>query len=308
MQIISELAKLGFTDATQIGAGGYGTIYAVQWMKYPGKTYVAKIIYKENDRATKSFNSEHKALRHLFDDNIINYYHSYNMEKYYILIYEFCPHHTLIEYVSQRGSLSTSEFRIVIMQIIKAIQKCHHAKIAHRDIKPGNIFIDENNRMKLADFGLAEELEAGEMAKDYVGTKSFMAPEIFNKRPYDPFKADIWALGVTCFYMVTGKLPFVGDYYYPVEFHIKNKDAILPLGISSDVYSFIMPMLRKNPMERPSIDEIIIHPFLEGSCLPSLLYRNKTTPVFQINKKKLTVSRQIVSRSIKYLHPLLIKA
>lgn len=303
MEIIEELSKLGFQEAKRIGNGGYGTIYTVEWDKYEKKTFVAKVIYKVNEKSKISFESEKNTLEYLFDDNIIKLYQSIEKETFYLLIYEFCSNKTLHDLVLSKNKLNKDEFKIIAKQIIKAIHKCHQKNIVHRDIKPGNIFIDENNRMKLGDFGLSKIISKGNLINNYAGSLNFMAPEIFLKTPYDPYKADIWALGITFYFMITGNFPFLSDYYHNVDFAIKHQDVIFPFGLSNKIMTLIKQMLNKDPSKRPTIDQILQNVLFQNSSLPPL-FRNKSDPIIHLNKKKLAISNVLVSKSIKYLNPL----
>lgn len=109
---------------------------------------------------------------------------------------------TLLEYVQQHGPLSESEARVVMMQLLEAIKRCHDLGILHRDIKLDNImFRTSNNQLNdvaLIDFGLSRFVNPGGFANTHVGTDEYMAPEIVDDEAYTG-KADIWSLGVVLY-------------------------------------------------------------------------------------------------------------
>ena len=95
----------------------------------------------------------------------------------------------------------------IIYKIADAVSLVHSKGIAHRDIKLANILMKENYAIKLADFGFARETDSSLYMKTYCGSPITMAPEIMLSKPYDK-KVDIWSLGVICFQLIYGKLPF----------------------------------------------------------------------------------------------------
>ena len=98
--------------------------------------------------------------------------------------------------------------RKIFKQVYSAISYLHEHSIAHRDIKSENILLDRNYNAKLIDFGLAVQYTKGEKLWGYCGSPSYLAPEMINRKGYDPEMVDVWCLGVTLYVMITGSLPF----------------------------------------------------------------------------------------------------
>ena len=113
-----------------------------------------------------------------------------------------------IEFNRQIGRLDHKKFIYYSKQILEALSFCHSKKIAHRDIKPDNIFLDKHDRIKLADFGLAKHFDKNIKSTEHCGSVMYCSPEIVKDESFDPFSADIYALGMTFFFMITGKHPF----------------------------------------------------------------------------------------------------
>lgn len=148
---------------------------------------------------------EYNTLISLIHPNIIRLYDAFEEESAQYLVMEYCP----IGSIKQKGKLTYEQFVYYSKQILEAVSYCHSLNIAHRDIKPENIFIDQNNNIRLADFGIAKHFDyLGDKSEQKCGSLKFFSPEMFQLTEICPFKADIWALGVTFFCMATGEYPF----------------------------------------------------------------------------------------------------
>ena len=117
---------------------------------------------------------------------------------------DYCSNGT----IKDKGILSYEKFVYYAKQILEAIAFCHSNNIAHRDIKPENIFLDQYDHAKLADFGMAKRFNLEGKSNEKCGSLMFIPPEMFQYQEICPFKADIWSLGITFFYMATGSYPF----------------------------------------------------------------------------------------------------
>jgi len=128
---------------------------------------------------------------------------------------EYCPNGSMYDHIAKNGPLPEQVAQFFFKQLVSAVKFLHDQNIAHWDIKPGNIFFDEFFNVKLGDFGWALKLKG----KNYgvtkcFGTKSYMAPEVFRaseKAPFSPFWADVYALGATLYFMLTGKTQQLTD-------------------------------------------------------------------------------------------------
>ena len=144
------------------------------------------------------------------------------------------------------------------MQVVKGLHYAHEQRIVHRDIKTGNIFFTKSNTIKIMDFGLAKMLEEVRRASTVVGgTPYYMAPEQSLGEAVDP-RADLYALGVTFFELLTGKVPFAeGD----VAFHHRHTPAPDPrdrvAGIPDAFAELVLEMMAKEPDARPATAAVI---------------------------------------------------
>ena len=146
----------------------------------------------------------------------------------------------------------------IVLELAEALHHLHSQRIIHRDIKIVNVFLDENNNIKLGDLGVARALDGEEeLAQSRVGTPLYLAPELIRRHAYD-YKADVWALGVLAYHMAALKGPFCGDNIYALGYSILNDTPpALPGVYSKPLTRLIMSMLEKAPDRRPSVDEIV---------------------------------------------------
>ena len=204
--VIKTLSDNGYEFVRTLGHGTFSTVHLVRSVKYSTE-FVAKVSVLEGEFLPEQ-ESEIKALMRLSHPNIISLYSYFYDANYFYLILEYCPGGCLCEVLRKNGGLSPIQWRSYMYQIIQALKHCHEKGIAHRDLKPANILVDSYGRAKLADFGLAHMFSKGESSRGKRGSRAFLAPEILTASQFDPFIADVWALGVTMFCMAVGKIPW----------------------------------------------------------------------------------------------------
>ena len=188
---------------------GEGSTSNVYLCSYNTKKYAIKLL-KDILIAHSSFIQETKSLNEISHPNITNIIRSgiskiYSNDKIidnpYILL-ELAEKGELFNYIFYpKKGFSEAESRFIFKQILFAIKACHEKNIAHLDIKTENIMLDSNCKIKLADFGLSRITEdKNSLVNSFFGTETFLAPEVvaIPKKAYEPFKADIFSLGVSC--------------------------------------------------------------------------------------------------------------
>lgn len=192
------LLKYGYEYKKSLGEGGFGSVFLCHSRKFNQHFAVKRAV---KHRLTKN---EFDTLVSLNHPNIIKIYDAFEDEHAQYLVMEYCKNGTILS----KGKLTHDQFLYYSKQILDAIAYCHSNKIAHRDIKPENILLDQYENVKLADFGMAKYFEYDSLSDEKCGTIKYFAPEMFLCNEICPYKADIWALGVTFFVMATGKFPF----------------------------------------------------------------------------------------------------
>ena len=266
-EAIEVLEMNGYKVITKMGKGGFGKCYRVKNMKNKNyeTTFVCKIT---NDKG--SFERELNILKCADNVNIVrcyDYFEDSYFHKYYYLILEDCSHGNLLERIKHRGKLGYQNFVSYGFQLSQALAFLHNHCVCHFDIKPSNVFLTEYDTIKLGDFGLSQMCEPGKLVNYYEGTKYFTAPEVLDRKSYDPFKADIYSLGVTLYCMISGKLPFSD--YDDFEDFLKSGEVELYQEFSQEITNFLRKCISLAPSSRPTIQEVL--KFFETIATPSPL-------------------------------------
>lgn len=270
-QIKSFLSSHGYEFLELIGRGSFAEVYLCQSKKYYDKFAVKRVLNQ-----TEQMQAESEALICLDHPYIIKLYEVFNDDISQYLVMEYCPNSTL----KKKGKLDYERFLYYSKQILEALSYCHSKNIAHRDIKPENIFLDKYNRIKLADFGLAKRFDHESISSENCGSLMYCSPEIVTKQPFSPFKADVWALGVTFYFMATGSYPFP---------HHSQKELIKVISLGSIDYSnvninhkiksLIQKMTAKIPNSRPDLKELLSLP-IYNECVTSSLFKTDSVSCF----------------------------
>ena len=208
--IEADLKQHGYVIKEAIGKGGFAECYKVYSQKYKQDFAVKVITLKEEKKElmTRSFKSEYDALTTLSHPNVVQVYDSLYSQNHIYLILEYCSKGDLQSYIKKNGPLNKTTLYQYIYSIVDALAYLESKNFSHNDIKPSNILIDSYGRPKLADFGLSKKVDHNSLSEDYTGTLLFLAPEILNRKSYNPLKADIWSFGIMLYYLTTNTFPF----------------------------------------------------------------------------------------------------
>jgi serine/threonine protein kinase/Tfp pilus assembly protein PilF len=263
----------------ELGRGGMGVVYKAEDTRLK-RTVALKFLPPELTRdpeAKARFIREAQAASSLDHPNICTIYEINETEDGRLFIVMACYEGQILKDVlthtphfPPRGRpkggippLSIDQIISITTQIAQGLAKAHEEGIIHRDIKPANIFITKDGIVKILDFGLAKLAGQAQVTKDAstLGTVAYMSPGQLSGKEIDQ-RTDIWSLGVVMYEMLTGKLPFKGDYEQAVIYSILNDEPESALNIKSDLpvelNRIIKKALEKNPQQRyQNIDEII---------------------------------------------------
>lgn len=274
-ELIEETLSLHGYEYTQfLGKGGFSSVYLCQSPKY--HQYFAV----KRSKIHRLTEDEYNFLVTLNHPNIIRLYDSFHDEFAQYLVMEYCPNGTMKE----NGNLPYDKFVYYSKQVLEAIAFCHSNNVAHRDIKPDNIFLDRYNHVKLADFGMAKCFNINTKSSEKCGSLLYLSPEMLQNREICPFKADIWALGITFFYMATGQYPF------PHSNTEELKQMIYIGAIDFDQYELhpkvrylLGKMLIKDHNNRPNARKLLELPIFQSvnSPAPNKGGNNKCISVFR---------------------------
>ncbi len=224
-----------------IGVGGMAVVYkAID--NIDNKTVAVKILkdeHKANDEFRRRFKNESKAIAVLSHQNIVKVYDVSFGETVQYIVMEYIEGITLKQYIQKRGVLDWREAVIFTAQILKALQHAHERGVIHRDIKPQNIMLLNDNRtIKVADFGIARfnNMSDTKTISDgaAIGSVHYISPEQAKGEVVDN-KTDIYSVGVLLYEMITGQLPFQSDSAVSVALMQLQKDAVLPRKINPGI-------------------------------------------------------------------------
>jgi len=267
----------GYALGKQLGQGAYAVVKAAIQKKTSKKVAVKvyekyKLIDPQRKRGVRR---EVSILSKLDHENIIKLLEKIDTEKTLNLIMEFVEGISLHDYLKTKPSrkMSENEAKNLLRQITTALCHCHSKAIAHRDIKLENILIERKTmRVKLIDFGFSTCMPNEKKMKIFCGTPSYMAPEIVMKTEYTGPPADVWAVGVLMFTILTGHFPFKGFNDRDLYKKIMKGRFDVPDHLSYGARNLINKILRVDAKHRPTMHDILNDPWMVSTSESSLLF------------------------------------
>ena len=240
-----------------IGEGGMANVYLAYDIILERKVAV-KILrgdLAEDEKFVRRFQREAISASSLNHPNIVEVYDVGEDNGKYFIVMEYVEGKTLKQLIKKRGALTLAEVVDIMLQLTSAIAHAHNSYIIHRDIKPQNVIILEDGRVKIMDFGIAAQLNSGELTQtnSVMGTVYYLPPEQANGNATTT-KSDIYSLGILMYELVVGKVPFRGD--SPVEVAIKQMKESIPDIVSynpdipQSIENIILKAAAKNPKNR----------------------------------------------------------
>jgi|SRR5579871_5665675 len=210
--------------------------------------------------ARKGAMREIKALRKLQEHaNIVKLHAVLQFSDVMLLVMEYAHGSTLKDIMSSVGALSEDVARPIFWQIGSAIAYCHTKLIAHHDIKPANIVVDETNvKVKILDFGLCiRGIKAGKKCRNGSGTPYYSSLQVLEGKRYDPYLADVWSFGVILYETLTGEMPWWAEDYDDLVDSISTTNPKLPKTLSGKIECLITNILCKDPAKRFNMAKVL---------------------------------------------------
>ena len=196
----------------KIGTGGMADVYKAKDHKL-NRFVAVKVLkpeFREDTTFIRKFRSEAQAAAVLTHPNIVNVFDVGDDNGVYYIVMELIEGITLKEYISKKGKLSVKEATSIAIQVSMGLEAAHSHGIVHRDVKPQNIIISMDGKVKVTDFGIARAASSNTISSNVMGSVHYSSPEQV-RGGYSDEKSDIYSLGITLYEMVTGKVPFDGD-------------------------------------------------------------------------------------------------
>lgn len=293
---IDEIPQTLFTNIQEVGSGAFSDIFSA--IHIPTNTKVAlKVSLKcRNEKELKLFKQEIAINRSLHHPFICKYFTDIETEHLKIIVMELIEGVSLLNYVNKMHGLPLQESLNLFTELVIALEYLHNeVRVSHRDLKFENIMIDKYNHIRLIDFGFSSD---NSIMSTCCGSIPYCAPEILMGQKYTK-ASDIWSLGIILYALIDGNLPF----YHP---HIGTLAAIICENEveftanfhNSQVQDLILKMLKKDPEQRITIDEIKKHPSLSQQKLLQINYKQLFQPYTEnSSSQKFDNNENVLSKS-----------
>ncbi|KAL9651558.1 hypothetical protein ABK040_001503 [Willaertia magna] len=246
-----------------LGEGSFGKVKLAEH-EGTGHKVAVKILNRQkiqNSKMDKKIRREIKILKLFRHPHIIRLYEVIETPTEIFLVMEFVGGGELFDYIVKRGRLSEAEARKFFQQIISGVEYCHRYMVVHRDLKPENLLLDNDNQVKIADFGLSNIMHDGAFLKTSCGSPNYAAPEVITGKLYAGPEVDVWSCGVILYALLCGKLPFDEDNIPTLFKKIKECSYTIPSHVSQDAKDLIQKILVVDPVQRATISDIRKHPW-----------------------------------------------
>lgn len=272
----------------RIGTGGMADVYKAndRVLRRFVAMKVLKREFREDQNFVQKFKSEARAAAGFTHPNIVNVYDVAEDRGLYYIVMELVEGITLKDYIQKKGKLTSKEVIGIAAQVSSGIASAHSNNIIHRDIKPQNIMISKEGKVKVTDFGIAKATSSNTISTNTMGSVHYSSPEQA-RGGFSDAKSDIYSLGITMYEMATGQLPFDGDSTVSIALKHLQEDIVPPSEIVPDIpysleqiilkctqksadrrYADVTLLLRdlKRSLQDPDGDFVKIAPLVNGGA------------------------------------------
>ncbi|KAF7545249.1 hypothetical protein G7Z17_g9314 [Cylindrodendrum hubeiense] len=267
-----------------IGKGSFGKVYLASHKLTNG----SKVVLKSANKGDSNLAREIHHHRQFVHPHIARLYEVIVTENMVWMVLEYCAGDELYNHLLEHGPLPVAKVQKIFAQLVGAVTYVHNHSCVHRDLKLENILFDTHENVKLVDFGFTREYEGRtNHLQTFCGTICYSAPEMLKGEKYAGEKVDVWSLGIILYALLCGELPFDDDDDNVTRTKILSEEPKFPDHLPPDAVPLIKALLSKRPLLRPSLPDVLAHPFLaEHAPAQRTILDIKPTAPFATNLEK----------------------
>ncbi|CAB0036393.1 unnamed protein product [Trichogramma brassicae] len=247
-----------------LGKGGFACVYRAKCRR-TGIDVAIKMIDKGLMQAAGMVGrvqQEIKIHQRLKNPSVLDFYTCFEDKNYVYIVLELCHNGELQRYLKEQGPLSEQEAGRIIQQVVQGLLYLHSFQILHRDMSLSNLLLTKDMQVKIADFGLATQLSSpDEKHFTMCGTPNFIAPEVATRSSHG-LETDVWSLGCMLYTLLVGTPPFDSNAVQSTLTRVVMADYKMPSHLSENAKNLIDRLLKKNPIDRIRLRDILKHPFI----------------------------------------------
>ena len=261
-----EVSYYSYDILEQIGTGSFGQVYLVR-DKNTAQLFAMKTMAKDRllkKGYVKYAVAEARILHSLCSPFIVALHHSFHTARSLYLIMDYCPNGSLYDLLQKMNYLPEEYARVYIAELVLAIEHLHGQSIIYRDMKPENVLLDASWHIKLSDFGLSKEcIRDGEVTRSFCGSPAYLSPEMLMRKGVGK-AADIYGVGCMLYEILCGYPPYFSESMTEIFLKIQSGRLKFPTYVSAHAQHLCSQMLERDPVERPSLPALKLHPFFQG--------------------------------------------
>lgn len=254
-----------------IGSGGFAKVKLAVHSLTGEKVAIKIMNKKELGSDLPRVQREIDAMKNLTHQHVCQLYHVIQTEEYIFMVMEYAPGGELFDYIVAKDKLREDEARGFFRQIVSAVAYIHDRGYAHRDLKPENLLLDDDQNIKLIDFGLVAKPRGGmtDHLDTCCGSPAYAAPELISGFPYHGNEVDLWSMGVLLYALLCGFLPFDDDNTFKLYKLIQKGEYEVPEWLSPGSAKILSQLLQVNPKRRVTIKGLLNHEWMmKGYAAP----------------------------------------
>lgn len=295
----------------KVGSGGMANVYKAKCHRL-NRFVAIKLLkpeYSDDKSFVTKFRAEAQSVAGLSHPNIVNVYDVGEDHGLYYIVMELVEGITLKQFIKQKGKLEQKEAIGIAIQIAQGLEAAHANHIIHRDIKPQNIIISREGKVKVTDFGIAKATTSHTITSNTIGSVHYISPEQA-RGGYSDEKSDIYSLGITLYEMLSGEVPFRGENTVSVALSHVQQEAVplhqLDANIPMALDHVVQKCMKKKPEERYLTASMLISDLKRALVEPEdnfvMLQNQKEdlSPTIQISKEEVSdIKKQLEDRDLK---------